>query len=99
MDFVLYYMAFLLLIWILYLQPSAFASSALLWVLALQEWLHTSCLFPYDAALPLHRIFRTSFYIKERGPRHLWHAGARSTLILFRLRVRFGVRGCTLVTH
>jgi hypothetical protein len=37
-----------------------------------------------------------SFYIKERDPWRLRHAGARSTLTLFRSGVHFGVRGYTL---
>jgi hypothetical protein len=41
---------------LLHPQPSAFASSALLRVLAREELLHTPRPLPYDAALPLCRI-------------------------------------------
>jgi hypothetical protein len=39
------------------------------------------------------------FYIRARRPYHLLATGAGSMWIVFRSRVHFGVRGCTLITE
>ena len=42
---------------------------------------------------------RMSFYTKERGPRHLWHAGAQGTLTLFRSKGTFRRAGMHFSKH